>query len=67
MRYKKRVKKHKEFTGTMVEVRNNNIEFAKSSTEERRGPSLFPCPGKSIERTPLFFLRKCLVGKVQTV
>jgi len=47
--------------------RYSNIEFAKSSTEERRGPSLFPCPGKSIERTPLFFLRKCLVGKVQTV
>ena len=28
MGYKKRVKKYKEFTGTKVEVRNNNIEFA---------------------------------------
>jgi ribosomal protein S21 len=28
MGYKKRIKKYKEFTGTKVEVRNNNIEFA---------------------------------------
>ena len=28
MGYKKRFKKHKEFTGTRVEVRNNKIEFA---------------------------------------
>ena len=28
MGYRKRVKKHKEFTGTKVDVRNNNIEFA---------------------------------------
>ena len=28
MGYKKRFKKHKEFTGTKIEVKRNNIEFA---------------------------------------